>query len=53
MFNQALNINKPQEIKKAEELSDEEYAEINKDIDQILKDKKEKRYSIIPRDTSS
>ena len=44
MFNQALNINKPQEIKKAEELSDEEYAEINKDIDQILKDKKENKH---------
>ena len=43
MINQALNINKPQEIKKAEELSDGEYSEINKDIDKILNDNKDNK----------
>ena len=40
MINQVLNINKPQDLKKADELSDGEYAEINKDIDNILNDNK-------------
>ena len=50
MINQALNINKPQEIKKAEELSDGEYAEINKDIDKILNDNK---YNILDQDVDN
>ena len=50
MINQALNINKPQEIKKEEELSDGEYAEINKDIDKILNDNK---YNILDQDVDN
>ena len=50
MINQALNINKPQEIKKAEELSDGEYAEINKDIDKILNDNK---YNILDQEVDN
>ena len=43
MLNQALNINKPQESKKSEEYTKEEYDQINKDITQALMDMKENK----------
>lgn len=40
MFNQALNINKPQDNQKSNEFTEEDYEQINKDISQALFDMK-------------
>ena len=40
MFNQALNINNPQDNQKSNEFTEEDYEEINKDISQALFDMK-------------
>ena len=43
MLNQALNINKPQNIKKADEITEEEFEQINKDISKVLDDMKKQK----------
>ena len=43
MLNQALNINKPQIKQKADEITEEEYEQINKDISKVLNDMKKQK----------